>query len=253
MNQLKLLMVGAIVLGASIGTSRNAQSQEVSAKPAPPAQDDSSVASIRASSAKIESAFNAGKVDDLASMFLANGELIDEQGTIYQSEQEIKEILNALFEKFPGIQVSLNTESIRAIGPTAIEEGTRTMSAKDGASQAQLRYLTIWVKTDGGWKIASHRDVVDDSIADSQRVSRSRSLGSRETGSMKVRTERSPFHFAGPKTRTFCLANSTWILQSRIRSQVFPTDRLGCTSREYSLVAFRFRRWFFRGHLGDSR
>jgi hypothetical protein len=95
-------------------------------------------------------------------MFLPTGELIDESGRVYKGLAEIELLLNGLFEQFPGIQVSLNPESIRPFGPAIIEEGTRQHSAGDGTMSATFRYIDLWVKTDSGWKLASHREFAED-------------------------------------------------------------------------------------------
>ncbi|MCE9552724.1 MAG: nuclear transport factor 2 family protein [Planctomycetes bacterium] len=109
-------------------------------------------------------AFNAGKADELTEMFLPKGELIDEEGTIYQGQREIKDLLSGFFAKFPGAKLALDIQSIRLVGPVAIEEGTRTITTKDGANKSQFRYLAIRTKTDSGWRIASFRDFADDPL-----------------------------------------------------------------------------------------
>jgi uncharacterized protein (TIGR02246 family) len=125
------------------------------------AQDDAALAAVRKGAQQVVAAFNAGKVDELAAMFLPKGELIDEEGTIYQGQQEIKTLLGAFFTKFPGAKLALNIESIRLVGPVAIEEGTRTITTKDGATKSQFRYIAVRAKTDSGWQIASFRDFAD--------------------------------------------------------------------------------------------
>ena len=127
-------------------------------------QDDAAVAAVRKSAEQQVAAFNAGKVDDLVSMFLPKGELIDEQGTVYQGQGEIKALLDAFFQKFPGAKLALEIESIRPVGPVAFEEGTRTISTKDGAAKSQFRYIAVRTKTDKGWQIASFRDFADDPL-----------------------------------------------------------------------------------------
>lgn len=127
-------------------------------------QEDAAIASIRKSGEKLVSSFNAGKVDELAAMFLPKGELIDEGGTVYQGQQEIKDLFNAFFKKFPGAKLALDIESIRLVGPVAIEEGTRTITTKDGATKSQFRYIAVRAKTDSGWQIASSRDFADDPV-----------------------------------------------------------------------------------------
>jgi len=127
-------------------------------------QEDPAIAAVRKSAEKSVSAFNAGKVDEMAAMFLPKGELIDEDGTVYQGQQEIKDLLSAFFKKFSGAKLALDIESIRLVGPVAIEEGTRTITTKDGATKSRFRYIAVRVKTDSGWQIASLRDFADDPV-----------------------------------------------------------------------------------------
>ena len=127
-------------------------------------QDDAAIAAVRKSVEQFSAAFNAGKVDGLASMFLPKGEVIDENGSVYQGPQEIKGLLNAFFQKFPGAKLAIDVQSVRLVGPVAIEEGTRTITVKDGATKSQFRYIAVWAKTDKGWQIASLRDFTDDPV-----------------------------------------------------------------------------------------
>ena len=127
-------------------------------------QEDAVIESVRKSEEAAATAFNAGKADDLAGMFLPEGEFIDEEGVVYQGQQEIKGLFSAFFEKFPESKLAVDVESIRLTGPVAIEEGTRTITTKDGATRSQFRYIAVRVKSDSGWKIASFRDFSDDPV-----------------------------------------------------------------------------------------
>jgi uncharacterized protein (TIGR02246 family) len=124
--------------------------------------DDAAIAAVRKSGEQAVTAFNAGKADELAAMFLPKGELIDEEGTVYQGTEEIKDLLTAFFKQFAGAKLSLNVESVRLVGPLAIDEGTRTMTMADGAVKSQFRYIAIWTKGEKGWQLASFRDFTDD-------------------------------------------------------------------------------------------
>jgi uncharacterized protein (TIGR02246 family) len=130
--------------------------------------EDAVTAALRKSDEKMVAAFNAGKIDELAGMFLPTGEMIDEAGTVYQGQQEIKDLLKAFFEKFAGAKLALDVESVRVIGPVAIEEGTRTITSKSGDGKSQFRYIAVRAKTDAGWQIASLRDFVDDQVPTAQ-------------------------------------------------------------------------------------
>lgn len=110
---------------------------------------------------KLTAAFSDGKADAATAMFLPKGELIDEQGTIYQGQPEIKELLTLFFAKFPGTQMKNEIESVRIIGSVAIQEGKRITTAKDG-NISTVRYTAVLSKTDQGWRIASLRDFADE-------------------------------------------------------------------------------------------
>jgi uncharacterized protein (TIGR02246 family) len=126
------------------------------------AQEDPAAAEIRKESDKLTAAFSSGKADEVAAMFLAKGELIDEAGTVYQGQPEIKALVTAFVEKFPGTQMTNEIESIRVLGTIAIQEGRRVTTAKDG-TVAAMRYTSVLAKTDQGWRIASLRDFGDES------------------------------------------------------------------------------------------
>jgi uncharacterized protein (TIGR02246 family) len=126
------------------------------------ADDDVTIAAVRKSGDAMTTLFNAGKVNEMAASFVPQGEIIDEEGTVYRGQPEIKSLLTKFFEKFPGAKLTRSIESVRPVGPVAIEEGTRTITTKDGSVKSQFRYISVWVKTNGGWQLASLRDFSDD-------------------------------------------------------------------------------------------
>ena len=148
-----LSLATACLLAVGWGNSARAQNQEAAA-----------IATVRKSAEQLVQAFNAAKVDAVAGMFLPKGELIDEAGTVYQGQQEIKGLLTAFFAQYPGAKLATNIESVRLVGPVAIEEGTRTMTTADGVEKSRFRYIAIWAKTDKSWQLASFRDFADDPL-----------------------------------------------------------------------------------------
>lgn len=113
-------------------------------------------AEIIAASDVMSESFNAGNAEKIVAMFLTKGELIDEEGTVYQGHSEIKALLDQFFEKFSAARVNVEIESIREVGPVVIEEGTRTTTREDAASQVQ--YTRVWTKAEQGWRVVSLRD-----------------------------------------------------------------------------------------------
>ena len=165
MIQIHCVSLKVVVFLAVLSLSQVARAQATNLNPdTKQNQATAQVEPIRANSAAMVSAFNAGKAESVASMFLPTGELIDEAGVIYTGQQEIKELLSALFEKFPGVQLSLDAESIRVVGPAVIEEGTRILTVSDSKASAKFRYIDVWVQAGSEWKLASHREMADDSV-----------------------------------------------------------------------------------------
>lgn len=124
--------------------------------------DDEQAEAVRKRALQLVELFNGAKADEVSAMFLPNGELITEAGVVFQGPGEIKDVLAKFFAQFPGAKLALNIESIRLVGPVAIDEGTRTMSTADGSVKAQFRYIAVWAKTDSDWQLASFRDFADD-------------------------------------------------------------------------------------------
>jgi uncharacterized protein (TIGR02246 family) len=120
------------------------------------------VAEISALSKKFAEAFNAGKIDEAVTLFAEQGELIDEDGVVYRGREELKQLITAFLEKYPGAQIGEEVESIRKVGPLAVKEGIRTMASKDGKSLTRMRFITTYAQTDGGWQVASIRDFGDE-------------------------------------------------------------------------------------------
>ena len=130
--------------------------------PAVAADDGPETAAIQTAATALVKDFNAGKAEAVVAQFLPQGELIDEDGTIYKGRDELQKLFTQYFTRFPGATLGLEIESVRAVSDgLAIEEGTRYLSTKDGA-KAQVRYVTVRVKTDGQWRIASTREFNDD-------------------------------------------------------------------------------------------
>ncbi|MEO8271145.1 MAG: nuclear transport factor 2 family protein [Aureliella sp.] len=165
MKQFYRVSLAVVTFLAAISLSQTAKAQTNDLNPSTQQnQETAQVEPIRASSAAMVSAFNAGRVESAASIFLPTGELIDEDGAIYKGQEEIKELLSALFEKFPGVQLSLEAESFRVVGPAVIEEGTRVLTVSDSKTSANFRYIDVWVQVGSDWKLASHREMADDPV-----------------------------------------------------------------------------------------
>jgi len=114
---------------------------------------------VRDVSRQVAETFGAGKAEDLAKFFLADGEWIDENGVVYAGRDEIQRVLTDYFSRFPGAKMKITPDSVRMVGPVVIEEGVRTITAgTEGEFQAMSRYIVVMARDNQTWRIASLRD-----------------------------------------------------------------------------------------------
>jgi len=129
--------------------------------------EDVIVDEISAMEEAFTKAFNDGKVDLVTDMFMPGGELIDDAGNVYRGKKELSELFTNYFSNFPGANLALRIDSIRALGDNlAVEEGTRYLTTVD-QSVAQVRYIATLAKENGKWRVASIREFFDEPAPDS--------------------------------------------------------------------------------------
>lgn len=146
--------------GGFMESDQAASAQEVKASTG----SSDATAAGSALATKLATAFNLGNVDEIAKLFLPEGELIDEQGNIYQGRDQILALLKAYFEKHPGAKMSLQIDSVRSLGPVVVMEGSRTMSTKDNSCSVLVQFSAVLTKSDAGWMLATLRDFVEPTI-----------------------------------------------------------------------------------------
>jgi uncharacterized protein (TIGR02246 family) len=142
---------------AQDATVKPADAQAV-AKPVSPEQLALETEAVKAAK-QLSDAFNAGNADAVAAVFLPDGELIDDSGTVYLGHTEIKALVKAFQEAYPGAKTDAQVESVRSVAGLVLVDGTRVITDKDGKGLSVLRFATIWKKTEAGLKLASLRDV----------------------------------------------------------------------------------------------
>ena len=108
-------------------------------------------------------AFNGGDAAALARLFSPAGELVDENGNVFTGTQAITELFTQFFEKFPKAVLEMEVTSTRPLGDEiAVEEGIRRITASEGTSAAQVRYVVVREKAGDRWPIVSYREFADD-------------------------------------------------------------------------------------------
>lgn len=124
-----------------------------------PASPDPGEQAVRQVSQLIVDSFNQGQVKAMVAAFLPDGEVVDEEGNIYQGSGQLEQVFTGFFEKFPGVRMTAEIASIRLLGPgLAVEDGIREVVTEDGAGKAATRYTLMYVKREGQWLVASARE-----------------------------------------------------------------------------------------------
>jgi len=153
-------------------TSRPAPQPEVVAEPTPPVAAAAEptlppelVAAITKEQEATVKAFNAGDAAALGNLFMEQGELIDENGTLTAGRKAITALFQAFFQRFPKANLQMEVTGLRQVGDDlAVEEGVRLITVDDGQTAAQLRYVAVRDKVGDGWPIASYREFADDPL-----------------------------------------------------------------------------------------
>lgn len=149
----------AIVLGAA--TAARAQT----ATPPVPPSVAAVVQRVAAEADATIKAFNAGDASGLAAMFIDDGELVDENGTVTQSRAEIAALFTRFFERFPKSTLEMEVTDVREVGDdVVIEEGVRRITTDQAAAAAQVRYVAVRTKQGDRWPMASYREFSDDPL-----------------------------------------------------------------------------------------
>ena len=100
---------------------------------AAPKADDSAVKAIREGSEKFAAQFNAGKVDDLTNLFLAEGEYIDEEG-IFRDTVVTKQQFTYKFMGEEGAKVGASAISTQVDGEVLIKVRHRGTLIAEGVA-----------------------------------------------------------------------------------------------------------------------
>src|SRR2546421_131987 len=84
---------------------------------------------IRAAADAFVKSYNAHDAKAIAGLFIADAELVDEQGDARQGRGEIERIFAGVFQQFPQAKVEIAIKSIRFLSPAlAVEDGLLTVT-----------------------------------------------------------------------------------------------------------------------------
>jgi len=155
-NSYRFVAAAGVVVAAGLIFAQN--------KPATPQQSTrpADEKAIRDAAQALARAFEKGDAQAVANLWTEEGEYIDENAPPIHGRAALAKAYSDFFAKRPEIKVEAKTNSVRFLGPdTAIEEGTCTVNAKERPPNIS-RYSTLFVRTDGAWKVALLKEWGDD-------------------------------------------------------------------------------------------
>ncbi|MFN0050780.1 MAG: SgcJ/EcaC family oxidoreductase [Planctomycetales bacterium] len=141
--------------------AKNKKGGAPSAKPAAAAAatEEADDAAIRQGAQAFVAAYNAHDSRAVSELFALKAEFTDEEGNLIKGREAIERDFARMFSEFPDCTIEVDIASIRLLTPNiAIEEGSvRGQPIPEEPSNIS-EYVTIHVKVDGRWLIASVTD-----------------------------------------------------------------------------------------------
>jgi uncharacterized protein (TIGR02246 family) len=168
------LLSATLVLGLAMSGGTSARAQSAAGRPASAvatiAAPDPGVAdaekAIRAAAAQFVVAFNKHDAKAVAALWAADGDYLDETGTLSTGREAIEKYYADYFAAEHEATIASEVDAIRVLGAdTAVEDGSASVTATPHAAPILGRYTVVHVKRDGAWRMASVRELKAESAA----------------------------------------------------------------------------------------
>ncbi len=114
---------------------------------------------------QFSAAVTRGDAAGIAALYSATAEVLPPGGDVAKGRAAIQKVMQG-FIAAGAKELPLTTVEVEAHGDTAWEVGTWTLKGKDGAELDHGKFVVIWKKEAGGWKL--HRDIWNSSQAPAQ-------------------------------------------------------------------------------------
>ena len=165
------LFLAAAVAAVALTGHRDRSAAQDKAAPATAAQPDAKAdgpeAEVRALGKAYTTAFNAGDAKAVAAFWTEDGEYTDPDGETTRGRAAIEKSLADQFKAQPKATVEVKVDAVRVFGrATVVADGSMTARVPGVADPAVTRFSALFVREDGGWKVASVREWEPDPATD---------------------------------------------------------------------------------------
>ena len=158
--------VALIALAVCIGPQKTVSGDSpdaATAATAPGAAHPEDEKAIRLAGEAFAKAYNAGDAKAIARQFVADGEIVSEEGQSTQGREGIEQVFAGIFKEHPKTHMDVAVGSIRFIGADmAVEDGVATVTHEPGEPAERSPYTVVYARQEGKWLTASRRDLPDE-------------------------------------------------------------------------------------------
>jgi uncharacterized protein (TIGR02246 family) len=122
---------------------------------------DDTQAAIEAANAKFSDAVSRGDSKGVAVLYTKNGQVLPEGSDPVKGTAAIQKFTQGMIDSGVG-SIDLKTLEVYGHGPTAAEVGEYDIHDKTGNSIDHGKYVVIWRRVGGQWKL--HRDIFTSNV-----------------------------------------------------------------------------------------
>ncbi len=112
---------------------------------------------ITATNGSFVQSFNAGQADGVAALYTRDARLFTSDNDTMDGRAAIQEFWAVVYTLGNGARIERTTEEVEGSGDLAYEVGSYKIYNAGGETEHEGKYMVIWKKTLGGWKL--HRDI----------------------------------------------------------------------------------------------
>jgi uncharacterized protein (TIGR02246 family) len=106
-------------------------------------------------------AYNRGDAPGLAALYTRDGQIMPPNSDVVKGPRALEALFRSFWEAGDTV-MKLETVEAEGFGDTAYEVGRYMLSGKAGKVTDQGKYIVVWRKEDGQWKL--YRDIFNTSM-----------------------------------------------------------------------------------------
>lgn len=154
-----LTVAACLALGLALTHSNQAAPDDKPGKAPAGAPVSEEEAALHKAAAAYSAAFAKGDAEALLTMWTPDAEFIDDNGKTYRGRDALAPLFTKSLSSFKGYKITSKLTSVRFVkADVALVDGEQTFTPPHGDSD-NSRFTSVWVKTDGQWRIRSARDL----------------------------------------------------------------------------------------------